>query len=420
MGKERKELARQSPLTAWSRGAGIATPAAQYVSQARRHSQGKRKISPSNLSLESGYTQRDGFIQHPTRKQKELHGPAHLDLKLRHTYVSFVKVGRAPSEETILSTEGAATATGGPFSNPSSAEISIHDPSLGRLGFRNFAALGISTSSNHNETRDDFTQKLKQIEHTSHREIAKPQSAVVASFGGLPQHSDHLPRGEVKQRSSSPMSNSSEEIIIFGGRKGTAAKTMNATGRLASVVESNGRLSGFMRSRPSDELVDLLSTVHERTSNSSRSTTPDNSALGGASFRGDLADFTEEGWLAADKPNAIFTMRNRNVRKCEILDNQLTSPDKSDEDENSAGDQLSNISENDPTEHGKQKILKNNNYRWIDSPDDEIQYRSGHKIMLTKDSSAGLGLISNHVSDPSVRCHVVDKRCCDDDAPVYS
>lgn len=418
MGKERKGLAQQSPLTAWSRGAGIATPA-QHISKARKFLQGRRGVSPSNLSLEPGHAQPNVSIQQPNRTQKEFHGPTHLDLKLRHTYVSFVKVGRAPSEEETLSTEEAATTTGGPFSIPSSAETSVHAPSLGRLGPQDSAALGTSTSFNHNETRDGFTQKPKQNEHASQREVAKPQGAILASFGGLPQHSDHLPRGEVQQRSSSPMSNSSEEIIIFGGRKGPAAKKVNATNRLASFVEGNGHLSGFMRSRPSDE-VDLLSTVHERTSNSSRSTSPDGSALGGASFTRDLADFTKEGCLAADKPNAVFPMRrfpmiSRNTRKYEILDNQL---DKSDEDESSAGDQLSNVSENNPTGSGEQKILENNNDRLIDSPENEIKYGPDYKIMSRKDSSAGLKVISNQVSDPSVQCHVADERCCNDDAPL--
>lgn len=361
-------------------------------------------MSRFDLLAEPAYVQPYLSVHEPIRKQRGFHGSTRLDLKLRHTRVSFVKIGHDTSEEGTISTEEAGTIILGPLNKPSVAQTPIHGSSVGRLGLQNSSSLSIPTSSNHNQTENDFTPLAKQNENVIHHEVMKPQGTILAGFSTLPPYADPLLKRGGRRRSSSPLSNSSEEIIIFSGRKRATAKTPNATNWSTSFVESSEKLSGFMGLRKPNSLV-VLSTAYERTCNPSRSTSPEGASLGAASFTKELADVTKGGRLIPDESNPIGLARSRNTRKYEILANYVADTDKIDEDDSSAIGQFSDASEGNSTDSGECKTSsKKHMAHFTGSPRNGKKHDLDYRDLLKNDISARRKAISTQVSDPSIHC----------------
>lgn len=323
--------------------------------------------------------------------------------------MSFVKIGHHTSDEGTISTEEAETKMSGPSKKPSFGQTSIQGPSFGNLGVQNSSSR-ISTSSECKTTGNDLTQPRKHNEHVIHHEVVKPQGTILASFGSLPPHRDHLPERGVRRRSPSSLSNSSEEIIIFRGRSQANAKTSSTTNRSTSCVENSENILGFVGLTKPDRLVDPPSTKHERTSKSSRSISPEAASLGETSLTKQSADSTKQGRSIPDKSSPIGLRRNRysrSPRKYGILADHIANTDKI-EDNGSAIDRFSDVSDDSSTDGTGFEFSSVELMAYIrGAPGVENSHDDDHRVLLKKNLPSELTHISTQVSDPDLHCVVV-------------
>ena len=203
-------------------------------------------------------------------------------MKLRHTHVSFVKIGQHISEEGRTCLKEARTVTSECSIRPIVGQAFVQSPSFDKLGLQNPSSERLSTSVNGNRSGNDISQIPIHNGYFNHHEFRKPQGTMPISSGSLGKLSpraDHLHEPRVRRRSSSILSNSSEEIILFSGRKRAENKKSNATKRPVSREWSSEDTEGFIGLTNLSSLIEPPSMKYEHKSKPCRSTSPEGASL---------------------------------------------------------------------------------------------------------------------------------------------
>lgn len=301
------------------------------------------------------------------RKEKKLHEPTDVDTKLRHAIVSFVGISHCIPNEDKMPVSELGTTILEPLTKPAVPEEPRHGYLLGRLSLQDSSALPCSTSTSFDERGDGLTQFCISNQSFSQHKIAKQQDVVLVNCGDISPHAAlHAgpPYLEEAPRLSSPMSNSSEEIITFCGRKRPEAKTLDATSQPASSAHRDRTPLGLMGSRHSNNLTGSLGTppcepafrAPIRINSPCPHPLPINGTSRGGAFKGKLLYRTNRGLLTLDKRNTRNRNGTRLSRSYEALSDYIANLDEADEGNNSADDDLSDVSTAISSASGEQKI----------------------------------------------------------------
>lgn len=319
--------------------------------------------------------------------------------------MSFVKIGHHTPEEGRTSSEEAGPIISGHVNIPSFGQAPIQGLSFAKLGLRNSSSLRLSTSSGKRSGNDPM-QLPKHNENNSHHEVIKLQGIFptnLGSLGSLPTHADHLHERGVQRRSSSPLSDSSEEIIVFSGRKRSKNETLNSTNRALSCEGNSEDIPGFIESTKLNSLVDHPSMKYEPTSNPSRSTSPGGASLEATSFMKRCADVVERRRAISDDPNHTGLLRSKKTQKYEVLASYAGDTDKIDGDDSSAIDQFSDLSDVISTDSMEYKFSPRGDMAHVEeSSRNEKRRDPDLRLVLKKKGPPSLTVSSTQVSNPSL------------------
>ncbi len=307
----------------------------------------------------------------------------------------------------------------GPLIKKSAIKNSMHYHPLGNISLQHSSLFNISTSSKLTEGKDQQTKENGSI---NHYELFQPHDTNLRDFGSLTPNADYLQQRGVG-RSASPTSTSSEEIIIFGGRKRPiAAKPHPATFQTSSGENSEalpcpiGLTSTKIVPPPYITLCEpTLSADRDDTFSPSRSASADGASPGGASLQGALLRDIERESSISEESIKLNMGRSRNMREYEILADQLDNTGQSNEDDISAFDELSDVSDHHSTGLGQRKVfadeysnqagfaefsIKNKDY-------DRETYPGKNLAARTKVISTCCGTPQVDKPNSSSRCHSV-------------
>lgn len=320
-------------------------------------------------------------VQEPIRKQRGYYGPAPFDKKLRHSRVSFVKKGHNASEEESLSAEEAGTVMQGSFTNPPAAQKVLNDIGKG-TDFQPPAPLSFPACSDHHQSEKGFTRPSKRNGHDKSSGDFQPQGTGHTSWDSSHSQRDDFPQQDGRSRFPSLLSNLSDEIIVFRGRKQAPAEALNATGSSASLVERKGRFRNFSERKLPTNLVDPLMTLDGWASSSSRSSSPDGVALGGFTSLGEHTTVVKEGDMFPDNFNLKNSKMNEHAQKFVNVANCIGDTHHSDDNGSSTDDQRSDLFKNNSC--GREISMQKDPERIITSAENEKEHEiiddgfSGH------------------------------------------
>jgi hypothetical protein len=244
------------------------------------------------------------------------------------------------------------------------SKSTMHYHPLGNISLQPSSLFNISTSSNLTEGKDSFTQQSKDNGFINHYELFQPHDTNLRDFGSLTPNADYLQQRGVG-RSASPTSTSSEEIIIFGGRKRPIAAKPHPVTFQTSLGENSEDLSCPIGSTSTKIVLPpyitlcepTLSADRDDTFSPSRSASADGASPGGASLEGALVRDIERELSISDESITINMGRSRTTREYEILADQLDNTRQSNEDDISAFDELSDVSDHQSTGLGQLEVF---------------------------------------------------------------
>ena len=320
--------------------------------------------------------------------------------------MSFVKIGQHLSEGERISPKEARTVMSERSIRPTVGQAFVQSPSFEKPGLQNLSFVRLSTSSSGTRSGNDLSQIPIHNGHINHQEFRNPQGTMPTSsgtLGNLSPRADHLHEPRVRRRSSSLLSNSSEEIIIFSGRKRAKNKTLSTIKRPISREWSSEDTEGFIGLTKLSSLIDPPSMKYEHTSKPCRSTSPEGASLGKSSSTKECANIIKRGWANPDNPNPIVLHTSKKTRKYKLLADHVVDTNKIDEDDSSTIDQVSNAPDDSSTDSMELKISSGGDMANIKgSSRNQKSGGSGFELVLKEPNSPDLTVISTQVSDPGV------------------
>lgn len=322
--------------------------------------------------------------------------------------MSFVKIGHHTSEAGRTSPEEAGTTISEPSNRLSVGQVPIQEHFCENPGLQYSSSLGLSASPNGERSGNDFSRITKHNEHINHHEVIKPQETIPPSpnsLGNLPPYADHLHEPGVRRRSSSPLSSSSEEIIIFSGRKRAKNKTPSATNKPISRDGSGNDKPGFINLTNLSSLIDPPSISFERTSKPSRSISPEYPFLGTTSFMKEGANLMKRGRAIPDDPNPTGSLGSKKTWEYEVPADHVINTHRIHEHDGSRIDQGSVVSDDSSTDSLEFQFSSREHMAHVKSTlRDQKNRNSNFRLGLRRKSSPELAVISIQVSDLSVYC----------------
>ena len=319
--------------------------------------------------------------------------------------MSFVKTGHRTFDEERNSPEEAETTISEP---PNSLSASIQDFFFDKPSLKDISSLRPSASSCGERSRNDIMRIPKYNGHISHHEIIKRQGIIsksTNSSGSFPPRADHLHEPAIRRRSSSHLSSSSEEIIIFSGRKQAKNKTLSATHMSISREGMGGDAPGSIGLTKLSSLIDLPSTKCERVAKPSRSTSPEGTSLGTTPFTRQLANGTKRGRALPDDPNPTSLRRSKKNRKYEQCPAHVIDTNQIHEDDSSRIDQVSGVSDDSSTDGIELRFSSREHMAHVKSPS-RTQKNPDSDVRLgsRENLSPELKFVSPQVSSLSIYC----------------
>lgn len=320
--------------------------------------------------------------------------------------MSFVKTGHRTFDEGRNSPEEAETTISEPPNSLSNGQASIQDFSLDNPSLQDSLSLRPSASSGGERSGKDIMRIPKYNGRINRHEIIKPQGIIsksTNSSGSFPPRANHPHEPAVRRRSSSHLSSSSEELIIFSGRKQAKNKTPSATNTPISREGTGEDAPGFIGLTKLSSLVDLPSTKCECVSKPSRSTSPEGASLGTTPCIKQPANVTKRGRALPDDPNPTSLGRSKKTRKYEQRPDLVIDTNRVYENDGSRIDQVSGVSDDSSTD-GKELRFSSREYmahvkspsRNQKNPDSDFRLVSREKLFPE------LEVFSTQVSNLSV------------------
>jgi hypothetical protein len=290
------------------------------------------------------------------RKEKARYKPSDVDLKLRNTRVSFIRIGYTFNEDKMPVTELGAIFLE-PLTQPSVQEEICHEYLLSRLSLQDSSALTYPSSTNLYETRDCFKRFSTNKSSFSQVKTTDQQNVIAMDCGGMSPQADHLYQQEAS-RLSSPMSNSSEEIITFCGRKRPETKTLNTISQSAYFAQRGRTPLGFIGSCNSLGVPQCESALHAPRGINSPCPhlLPINATSLMGVCKGKLPHNSKRGPSTSEKSNARNRNKKRHPRSSEALTDSTANLDETDNGNGSTVDSLSDVSNANSSDSGQQKF----------------------------------------------------------------
>lgn len=328
--------------------------------------------------------------------------------------MSFVKLGHHTFDEGRKSPEEAEITISKPSNSISVGQTFVQDPFLDQLGLQNSSSLRPSASSGGDISRTDITQIPKYDGHINHHEVLKPQgttSSSMNSLGGFPQCADHVHEPGVRRRSSSHFSNSSEEIIMFSGRKQAKNKRPNATNAPISREGRGEDTTGSIGLTKLSSLIDPSSIKCERVSKPSRSASPEGASIGFIPCTKHGTNAIKRGRVLPNDPNPTGSLSSMKTRKYEQLDDHVIITNQIHANDGSRTDQVSDVSDDSSTDGMDFRFSSRGYVAHIKNPPRNQNNREpDFRLFLGEKVSPKLKAVSTQVSGLSVHCTEATER----------